>query len=54
MIPTNPIFTKKTYYTPQLEKHQWNSMTGVSLPIGTTGFPENPLDELQDTLGGEQ
>ena len=54
MIPTDPIFTKKVYCTPQLDLHQWHSITGVSLPIGTTGFPDNPLDELQDTLGGEQ
>lgn len=54
MIPTDLIFTRKTYQTPQLKVFPWLEVTGVSLPIGTMGFPDNPLDELQDTLEGEQ
>ncbi len=54
MTPTNQSHKKPAYQPPQLEVHQWTVITGISLPIGTAGFPENPLDELQDTLGGEQ
>jgi hypothetical protein len=54
MIPTDQISIKKTYATPQLETFPWLEVTGISLPIGTTGFPDNPLDEFQDTLAGKQ
>lgn len=35
------------YKPPKLEPHPWRVITGVSLPIGTLGFPDNPLDALE-------
>jgi hypothetical protein len=45
--------TPKPYSTPKLETHQtYIALTGVSLPIGTTGF-ENPI-EMTDFLEEQQ
>ncbi len=39
MIPTNQVSKKQFYAPPHLEEHQYLVVTGVSLPIGTSGSP---------------
>jgi hypothetical protein len=40
--------TKQPYQSPTLEPHPWQVITGVSLPIGTLGLPENPLEAFEE------
>jgi hypothetical protein len=39
---------KQPYQPPQLEVQVWQVVTGVSLPIGTLGLPENPLEAFKE------
>jgi hypothetical protein len=39
---------KQAYQPPQLEVQPWQQVTGVSLPIGTLGLPENPLEAFEE------
>jgi hypothetical protein len=49
MIPTDLIFAKKIYQTPQLEVHQWQLITGgTTLPIGSTSIFD-PMGDFLET-----
>jgi hypothetical protein len=39
---------KEPYHHPKLEIQMWQTLTGVSLPIGTLGLPENPLEAFEE------
>jgi hypothetical protein len=40
--------TKRPYQSPKLETQPWQKVTGVSLPIGTLGLPDNPLEAYEE------
>jgi hypothetical protein len=40
---------KQPYRPPQLEVQVWHVVTGISLPIGTLGLPDNPLEAFEET-----
>lgn len=52
--PRNPVLVKKTYETPELERHQqYAQITGASFGIGAANRLQVPdLDRIN--LGGEQ
>jgi hypothetical protein len=54
MIPTKQFKEKQLYAPPNLEIHQWQVLTGVSLPIGSV-LSDNPISEwLEQELEVEQ
>jgi hypothetical protein len=48
-IPGHETNLRTQYVQPKLEQHQWNAVTGYSMPIGLSVDPVN-LDWLNDAL----